>query len=338
MTATQHLQSTSRPIGTHDLEASRALVLGATGSFGSAITQRLLQQGWHVTALKRDLTGLPSDARIDWRQGDALNQKDVVNACQGCQIIVHAVNPAGYRNWETLVIPMLENTLQAARHHQACVFVPGNMYNFDAHAGTHIEEDTPQQPSSKKGQIRVLMEQKLQAFAQQGGRCVVVRCGDFFGPSSNSGWFEKGIAPKGATSKRLFNLAEPGIGHQWAYIPDVAEVMMQLILRRHELPDFARFHMAGHWDHDGKQMINTAAQVIAQQRGSRPCIKTFPWWLICAASVFNPTYKELLEMRYLWQHPLHLSNEKLIALLGTEPHTPLKEAITATLINRADKD
>ena len=36
-------------------------------------------------------------------------------------------------------------------------------------------------------------------------------------------------------------------------------------------------------------------------------------------------------MRYLWQIPLQLDNSKLRALIGAEAHTPLEEALAATL-------
>lgn len=41
--------------------------------------------------------------------------------------------------------------------------------------------------------------------------------------------------------------------------------------------------------------------------------------------------RELIEMRYLWQKPLRLNGAKLERTLGTVPHTPLDEAVAATL-------
>ena len=38
------------------------------------------------------------------------------------------------------------------------------------------------------------------------------------------------------------------------------------------------------------------------------------------------------EMRYLWQTPLRLDNQRLLATLGHEPHTPLEQAVEATLV------
>jgi nucleoside-diphosphate-sugar epimerase len=38
-----------------------------------------------------------------------------------------------------------------------------------------------------------------------------------------------------------------------------------------------------------------------------------------------------MEMRYLWQRPIKLVNDRLKSELGEEPHTPLFEAVRATL-------
>ena len=61
----------------------------------------------------------------------------------------------------------------------------------------------------------------------------------------------------------------------------------------------------------------------------------FPYPLIYALAPFNETFRELLEMRYLWRRPIGLDNTRLVRFLGAEPHTPLDRAMTATL---ADMD
>jgi nucleoside-diphosphate-sugar epimerase len=40
----------------------------------------------------------------------------------------------------------------------------------------------------------------------------------------------------------------------------------------------------------------------------------------------------MLEMRYLWREAVRLDNARLTAVLGREPHTPLDEAVEATLM------
>jgi hypothetical protein len=36
-------------------------------------------------------------------------------------------------------------------------------------------------------------------------------------------------------------------------------------------------------------------------------------------------------MRYLWRKPLEMRNDRLVALLGEEPHTPIDQAVATTL-------
>ena len=46
----------------------------------------------------------------------------------------------------------------------------------------------------------------------------------------------------------------------------------------------------------------------------------------------SPCFRELREMRYLWREPVRMDNARLLAALGREPHTPLDEALEATLV------
>lgn len=45
-----------------------------------------------------------------------------------------------------------------------------------------------------------------------------------------------------------------------------------------------------------------------------------------------PMWRELAEMRYLWQTPHALAGDKLAALIGAEPHTPFSDAVRAALL------
>jgi nucleoside-diphosphate-sugar epimerase len=120
-----------------------------------------------------------------------------------------------------------------------------------------------------------------------------------------------------------------GVGHQWAYLPDVAETMIRLIEEGDELPAFAVYHMRGHWDGDGRQMIEAVQRVV----GHKVKVKSFPWWIVPLASPFVTFMRELREMSYLWDVPLEMRNDRLVAVLGEEPHTPIDEAVRASLVS-----
>src|SRR5262249_49417391 len=111
-----------------------ALIIGATGGIGSEVARALIAHGWHVRAMHRDpaqgAKRAGSFGPIEWVKGDAMNAKDVIAAAAGADVIVHAANPPGYKNWKGLAIPMLESTIAAARTSGARVVLPGTVYNF----------------------------------------------------------------------------------------------------------------------------------------------------------------------------------------------------------------
>jgi nucleoside-diphosphate-sugar epimerase len=304
-----------------------ALVLGATGGIGGEMRRELASRGWRVTALARRPPAAASDG-VRWIAGDALRADDVAAAAAGAALIVHAVNPPGYRNWGELVLPMLASTIAAAKRHGARILLPGTVYNYGPAVFAAIDEDSPQHPVSAKGAIRAEMEKRLAAAANDGVPVLIVRAGDFFGPASGNNWFGQALVKPGRPVTRITLPGKRGVGHQWAYLPDVAETMMQLIERVDALPRFARFHMKGHWDHDGLQMAGAIARAagLAKLKTGR-----FPWRIVALLSPFVPLFRELAEMRYLWTNAVFMDNAKLRAALGEEPHTPLDEAVRAAL-------
>jgi nucleoside-diphosphate-sugar epimerase len=307
------------------------LVLGATGGIGGETARQMRDAGWEVRAMKRGVQGAPVRDGITWVGGDSMRETDVRAAAQGVSVIVHAVNPAGYRNWAKLVLPMVDNTIAAARDVGATIVLPGTIYNYGPDAFPLLGETSPQHPVTRKGAIRVEMERRLEDYARTGGRVLIVRAGDFFGPQAGNSWFAQGLVKPGLPVKTVSRPGDAGVGHEWSYLPDVARTVVELLEKGDSLESFATFHMGGHWDADGTQMANAIRRVVARRTGVEPRFTGFPWWLLTVAAPFVTTLREMREMRYLWRNPLRMDNARLAAVLGREPHTPLEAAVEATL-------
>ena len=309
-----------------------ALVLGATGGIGGEVARLLLARGWSVRALHRDPAALSKSqaaSGLVWVQGNAMSASDVASAAAGVSVIVHAVNPPGYRKWGELVLPMLDNTIAAARANGARIVLPGTIYNFGPDAFPNLQETSPQNAVTAKGRIRVEMERRLRDATSAGAKVLIVRAGDFFGPKAGNNWFSQGLIKPGRPVTAITYPGRRGIGHQWAYLPDVAETMVRLLENSSTLEPFATFHMQGHWDADGTAMIDAIRKAVGNPNLK---VRPMPWWLMRLLSPFVPLFRELAEMRYLWNVPVRMDNARLTAALGAEPHTPLDVAVRKTLI------
>jgi nucleoside-diphosphate-sugar epimerase len=305
-----------------------ALVLGATGGIGSEAAHALSRHGWKIRALAR--SGRPADSTSSWEwiKGDALDRDSIVAAAQGTNAIVHAVNPPGYRNWAALVLPMIENTIAAAKTSGARIVLPGTIYNYGSDAFPVLREDSPQRATTHKGKIRIALEEKMQAAAREGVRSLIVRLGDFFGPKAGNNWFSQGLVKPNRPVTSIMNPGPKGIGHAWCYLPDAGETFAQLMDRETELAEFERFHFRGHWDEDGSQMIAAIRRAAGNENIP---VRPMPWWFFRLASPFNETFRELYATRSLWDAPIQLDNTRLVRFLGNEPHTPLQTAVETTL-------
>lgn len=300
------------------------LVLGATGGVGGETARALVRHGWTVRAMARRV---PADGNpaIDWRQGDAMDRAAVMAAAEGADAILHAVNPPGYRNWSKLVLPMLDNSIAAALANGARLALPGTIYNYDPRSVAVAAPGAVQRPNTRKGAIRAEMERRLAETPRL--RTLVLRAGDFFGPrTSGNSWLSGGMVTPGKPVRSVLYPGRPGIGHAWAYLPDMAEAFARLLDREAGLPDFACHHFAGHWI-DGPGMV----AAIGAAAGTRPKVRKLPWRLLPLVAPFNQTMREMIEMEGFWCHPLRLDNASLEAEIGAEPHTPLVQALWVSL-------
>lgn len=305
-----------------------ALVIGANGGIGREACLALKRHGWQVRALVRTPPAERDAQGVIWIKGDAMHAADVLGAAKGVQVIVHAVNPPGYRGWDKVVLPMLDNTIEAAKVEHARIVLPGTIYNFGPDAFPLLREDSPQHPITRKGEIRTEMERRLASAKHFGVRTLILRCGDFIGPRAGNAWFSQGLVQPNKPVNVLRYPGDYDIGHAWAYLPDVGEAMALLLEREHDLADFDAFNFGGYWL-DGHGMVEAVRRAA---NNPRIALRRFPWWMTAFLSPFVETLREMCKMRYLWKSPAQLDDSKLVAFLGRRPYTPIEDAVRTTLM------
>ena len=251
-------------------------------------------------------------------------------AAAGVQVVVYAINPA-YTAWATQALPLARLGMDVAQRLGATFMLPGNVYNFGAQMPPLLQERTPQRADTRKGRIRVAIEEELRSRAAQGLRSVVIRASDFFGSGSGS-WLDLVIA-KSLAKGRLVYPGPLDRAHAWAYLPDLARAFVAVADRRDELPAFAPLHFAGHTV-TGAEFLDTVERAalslgVAPVRGFRR--SGMPWGLIRTGGLVMPMWREIAEMSYLWDVPHGLAGDSLERLIGEQETTRLETALLQSL-------
>jgi nucleoside-diphosphate-sugar epimerase len=296
------------------------LVLGAAGSLGRAAAEAFRDAGWEVASLVRGASaeGAASGTRII--EVDARDSDSVAEAARGVDVVLHALNPP-YAEWPTLVPAFGETAIAAARAAHATLVLPGSLYNYGPDMPAVVNEATPMHPTSRKGALRVALEARVQ---DAGIRTIVLRAGDFYG--GNGGvWLDR-VITRYVEHGRLTYPGPLNVVHEWAYLPDFAAALVLLVEAREALDNFATFGFAGHAA-TGAEL--TRAIMRALNRNLR--IETMPWWILRTLAPLLPTFRELVEISYLWSVPHRVDGQKLASVIGAVPHTPFETAVTAAL-------
>ncbi len=302
----------------------QALVIGITGGFGGHVAAALLEDGWKVRALMRDPDRLPPWHRgVEAVRGDAREIGDVRRAAAGAEVIVYGVN-IPYPRWRREALPLLEPTARVAEEQGLTVVFPGNVYNFDPREGPDFTEAAPFRPVSRKGAIRLALEERLRRATANGARVVLIRAGDFIGAHAGSTWMNV-LAKRTDSGYRLLRPGPAGLVHTWANLPDVGRTVVRLLRLRDRLPVFAPFHFAGY-----RVTFDEMVDAMGTAGGRPVRVWPFPWWAVTLLAPFIPFLRELREMRYLWRQEVNLDESRLReTLAGEVPHTPLPEALVA---------
>ncbi len=312
------------------MESETALVLGATGGLGEAVTRELAARGWRVRALMRDgkraAARLGDLQRTDLIEGDARDAACLARAAEGCAVIVQGVN-VPYHLWESVMPVVTERVIEAAERVGARILFPGNVYVY-GRFGEPLPEDAPIGPTTRKGEQRARLEQSLAEAAERGrARVLILRAGDYFGPTVRNRPMDS-IFGNAARGRPMVVFGDPSAPHQYAHVPDLARLAAELLAIRDRLAAFERVHFIGHYSSSQRAFC----ELVGDQAGHPDlAIRGTPWFLVRVAGLFNPQAREFLELRDLFDKGVIIDDPRRQALLPNFEPTPLAPAARETL-------
>jgi nucleoside-diphosphate-sugar epimerase len=302
---------------------SKVVVLGINGHVGRAAAAAFVKEGWEVSGMGRtDREPLPG---VRFIRGDAESVADMQRAIGDAGIVVNALN-LPYHMWDKgRMEAQMGRVIEAMGTSGKTLLFPGNIYNYACDL-REVTPDREQHPQTPRGAIRVRVEAAFEAAARRGEmQVIILRAGDFFGPDNRGDWFDQAMF-RDIGKGRVATMGSAGVGHSWAYLPDLGRAFVALAAQRKSLGAFESFHFAGHFVTPAEM---GAAIVAAAPRPLR--VVPFNHLLLQLMGLASPMMREIARMRYLWVHPMELKDRRLADLLGPGFETPFREAIATTV-------
>jgi nucleoside-diphosphate-sugar epimerase len=301
-------------------------VIFGTGAIGLATLDALRRRGATVRLVNRSgVASVPADVEVV--AGDARDPAFTTTVTRGARVIYQTLNPP-YAAWLTEFPALQAGVLAAAEAAGARLVSVENVYMYGRATVQPFTETHPYRAHTTKGKLRGRMSHDL-LIAHRAGRVQVAigRASDYFGPrggaQSNLG---DRVFPAALSGRTATVLGDPDQPHTYTYIPDIGEGLA--VLGEHPDAPGEIWHLP---NDPATQTTRHLVDIVYHQAGQpRGKLRTTPTLLLRALGLTNPTVRELVEMRYLFEAPFIVDSSKITTRLGIKA-TPLDQALTETL-------
>ncbi|MFJ9499784.1 SDR family NAD(P)-dependent oxidoreductase [Brevibacillus centrosporus] len=309
----------------------RAMVVGATGGTGAAITEELIRQGIETIAFGRSgqklellAKNLGNPAQLTLAVGDAFRPEDIAGASGNADVLFHCAN-VPYHEMATRLLPLGEAVMAAAQKKGMKVVAVDGIYPYGKRQMDLVTEEHPLEPHTKKGKTRLAFTQML--FSKQWSEVdtMIVRLPDYYGPSANEASYLGSTLEAIAAGKPAIFIGNMHVPREYVYLPDAAQMIVKLAKVDH--------CFSQSWNIPGAGTIsgNRIVEIARKASGQRKPVISLGRAGLALLGLFVPVMKEVVEMLYLTEEPLILSGEKVKAHIGSLVQTPFEIGIAATI-------
>jgi nucleoside-diphosphate-sugar epimerase len=300
---------------------SKQTILGSGGSIGND--------------LAKELTHYTKDIRLVSRNPKKINETDelfscdltdrdrVMEAVEGSDITYVTVGlEYKTRVWQEQWPRLLENVIAACKKHNSKLVFFDNNYMYDPSYLGHQTEETPINPSSKKGRVRAqLVEMIMNEVEKKELQALIARSADFYGPGIRNSVLIETVAKNLAKGKKANWLCSIDKKHSMTYTPDAGKATA--ILGNADKAYGQVWHLpTASNPPTGREWIEKIAEELDRKPGSMVASK----FMIKLIGVFNPIMKEVYEMAYQWDRDYVFDSSKFENEFDFRP-TPYSEGI-----------
>ena len=298
-------------------------ILGAGGAIGNELVKLLAKRKQPFRLVGRNPRMVPGASEV--HPADLSDKDQTIQAVAGSTaVFLLAGLKYDHKIWAETWPRIMANTIEACKRANARLIFFDNVYMYGKVTGP-MTEDTPFNPSSKKGEIRARIATSL-IKEWKAGRitAMIARSADFYGPNTRTSVPNVLVFEPIAKKQTPSWLVNDSVPHSYTYTPDAAKALLTLA------ESSSAWNQTWHLPTTpnpltGKQFI----ALVAQEFGvppkyrvlSRPMLKIVGW--------FNSDVGESYEMLYQSDSPYLFDSSKFARAFGIA-ETPYADGIRST--------
>ena len=303
------------------------LIIGATGSLGSALVRKL--EGKDLRVLVRSAEAFRErfgDMKVDIYEGDLSDQEDIDRAIDDADTVFHCAN-APYFHWGDLV-GHTRRLITAAEEEEKVVDIvfPANVLVYGDVGGGSVCEDQTHEPDTRKGTIRENLERQLREANTRGDcRTTILRLPDLYGPEVESRC-QMRIFPEVIEGGTVSWPGDLEADREFIFVDDAAAAMVRLA--ESEVAWGKSWNVPGPRTTTAREFIEMAFKIADHE----PDIRSVGKGTMHVGGLIDRDTKEEIEMYYLFEHPPILDGSKWRKTFGDHPTTPYRKGIRKTVL------
>ena len=280
-------------------------ILGANGTIGSILAKELVNYTDKIRLVSRYPRKVNESDELF--PADLSNPAIVDQAVAGSEV-VYLVVGFDYKLevWEEKWPRLVKATISACIKHNARLVFFDNVYMYDINSISHMTEDSPYNPPSKKGAVRKQIAQMIMDEVKAGKlMALIARSADFYGPANDNSIVIEMVYKNFLKGKAATWPVDKYKKHSFTFTPDAAKATALL-----GNTDDA-YNTVWHLPTDknvltGVELIRLFSDEMKVTNRS----SVISVWMMKILGIFIPVMKEMPEMIYQYDRDYLFDSSK----------------------------
>jgi len=293
-------------------------ILGAGGAIGVPLARELKNYTDKIRLVSRNPKKVNSSDELF--QVDVNDLSQVEKAIAGSEIVFVTI---GFeyiiKVWQRIWPSFIQAVINACIAHQAKLVFLDNIYMYAKSAIPHMTEDSPMEPPSKKGEVRMhLHEMIMNSVEKNNLSALIARSADFYGPDNKNSALNLMVAENFIKGKKAQSFGDINKIHTYTYTPDAGKATALLGNTKDAYNQV--WHLpTTKYKITGWQWI----ELIAKELEVKARVQQVPTWMIHLLGLFMPVMREFPEMLYQYEQDYFFDSSKFEKQFGVFATAPV---------------